>query len=233
MLGPESSQFHTAAAAPSEAFDAQALFEQHKSSVVNLAVKESFGPNIINKTIGSGFVIESNAAESICRIATDDHVVSAGGGAPTIVTFDDKKSLVAKIELRDPANDLAVLRIDGVTNTDEQCKSLKLSDKSEPAPVGADVLKLTSRMGTPDYSAGKVAEYFVRDLAEGIKLLPGENPKRNVMLINGHGDGGDSGGPIINRQGVAVAIDDMSGPGIIGATPSHYLKSHLDKLQDK
>jgi hypothetical protein len=59
-------------------FDAGALFNEHRNSVVRLSDSVSMGPNQIDNTRGSGFVIDrlDSASGIVCRIATDNHVIA-------------------------------------------------------------------------------------------------------------------------------------------------------------
>lgn len=220
-------------AAANGKFDAHALFEANKNSVVNIFAPTMFGPAKLERTLGSGFIIQANDAKSTCRIATDEHVLASANGAQK-VRFADGSSYKATVEVHDFENDLSILRIDGVQNASDKCKALRLGNETESAPaVGTDVVKLTARMVSQDYTSGPVAEYFVRKSADQVPLLPGENPDRKMMLVRANGETGDSGGPILNAEGTVVGVEDISGGAVLAATPAHHVKRHLENLQAK
>jgi S1-C subfamily serine protease len=216
----------TGASAP--AFDAQALFEQYRDSAVNVFDNVAFGALAIPQTLGSGFAIDVNAQKGFCRTATDNHVVK--DAASLMVRMSDGNEYPAILEHSDPANDLAILRIDGIANLEKVCKPIQLVDGTDAVTMDESVIKLTARMQTPDYAVATVEEYFKRSLARGLPLLPGENSERIMLSAAGPSDTGDSGGAIVTAKG-AVGVQDANGPGQMGITPAMYLKRDLEDVK--
>jgi len=154
---------------------AKQLREEWHQSVANIASRTSFAGQTLDQTIGSGFVAEVD--KDSLRIATDLHVVSELPDT-ALVRLDDGSTYTAKIEMQDKENDLAILRIDGVTDADKKYKAMPISSSEKAAAEGDECIKLSSRMDEPEASTGKIDSYFQRALATGLTLLPGEDPNR-------------------------------------------------------
>jgi S1-C subfamily serine protease len=219
------------------AFDASKLFEEHRDSVVRLSDTAMLGPNKIENTLGSGFAIDSlDSANSekdrvTCRIATDNHVVASPTPA-ALINMPDGTQYPFKVEARDPANDLAILKVDNVLK--EHCQPLELTDAPTPVGKGDNVVKLGARSGDVAFTAGTVETYFKREDARGLRMLPGEDGKREMLSVttkNNLAQGGDSGGPMFDTSGKVIAVMDAEGPYVIAGTPAHLLKKQLEKLQ--
>lgn len=210
------------------AFHAQDLFERNKESVVNIALRMSVAGQVLDQTLGSGFFIDNS--QNTCRVATDLHVVDKATSLS--VRLSDSKSYKAKIELEDPANDLAILKLENMADAKDICKPLELAEETEPVQAGQELLKLSARMNAPEYGKAKVEEYFLRKQAGALPLLSGENPERKMIYLAGPSQNGDSGGPIIDADGRVIGIDSAVGDGGFAVTPSFYLKKNLDVLKN-
>lgn len=134
---------------------------------------------------GTGFVVHPN------YILTNRHVIEDASNIvikhPTHRGWALKAQLVGK----DSTRDLALLR----------CESLKLSPLklcSSSAPRGSDVMVL----GYPQFD----------QIGMGLKSTRGSivsNPNReieNMLLVDAQINSGNSGGPIVNQAGQAVAV---------------------------
>lgn len=220
------------------AFDASKLFEEHRDSVVRISDTAMLGPNKIENTLGSGFAIDivdstaqSQSGNVSCRIATDNHVVANPTPAAAI-NMPDGKQYPFKVESRDAANDLAIIRVDDMPK--ENCLPLSLTDQSNPVLKGDTVVKLGARSGDVAFTEGNVETYFKREEARGLRMLPGEDGKRQMLSVttrNNFAQGGDSGGPMFDKSGKVIAVMDAEGPYVIAGTPAHLLKKQLEKLQ--
>ncbi len=214
-------------------FDAAALFKAHSQSVVRISDKATLGPNILDRTLGSGFAIDQldTANGSACRIATDNHVVAHPSGDAK-VNLTNGKAYPFTVELRDEANDLAVLKIENIPAA--ECLPLNITDKEKPVGPGDPVLKMGARNGDPEFTAGVVETYFRREEARGLPLLPGEDKERSMLSVTtkvNYSQGGDSGGPMLDSKGDVIAVMDAEGPNVIAGTPGHLLLQNLQKLR--
>lgn len=147
---------------------------------------------------GSGFLIDGDG-----RILTNYHVVS--GQAPQIqVTLPDQSKYKAEIMVRDPANDLALVRI----QPRKKLSFLRLSD-SDNLQVGQKVLAIGNPFGLEGTlttgiisSIGRtIADERGRELSGMIQTDAAINP-------------GNSGGPLLDSQGGVIGINTaIYGPG--------------------
>jgi serine protease Do len=228
-------------ASSSPAFDADALFREHKNSAVNIFTIASVGGgnviaggNFFPQTLGSGFVIDANKKENFCRVATDNH--TAKDGNPLKVRMSDDREYDATIEFSDPANDLAILKVSGVKNMESVCKPVPIVADQKPVAHGDKVVKISMREGSPTSAVGTVDTYFVRNQAPALRPWQGENTDRTMLFANGPADTGDSGAMVLTKRGV-IGIQDANTPDSkgMGITPSSYLKDDLDRVkkQDK
>ena len=162
---------------------------------------------------GSGVIISSDG-----YILTNNHVVE---DALTItVRTKDGKILPAKITGRDPATDLAVVKIDATGLT-----ASKLGD-SDAAKVGEWVVALGSPFGL-SYS-----------VTQGVLSAKGRgglgmNAIEDYLQTDASINPGNSGGPLVNLSGEVLGINTMivgRGSGIGFAVPSNIAKRVTEQL---
>lgn len=145
-------------------------------------------------TSGSGFFFNSSGF-----ILTNKHVVS-----DTTATYKvnyNGKDFQAQIVYRDPTNDLAIVKIDG-----SNYPTIKLGDSSQLS-MGQNVIAIGNALGQ-----------FTNMSSQGVVTSLSAN-----IVVNGEGGAseklkglvrssvklypGDSGGPLLNLDGQAVAIN--------------------------
>ncbi|CAN5157693.1 hypothetical protein BH11CYA1_BH11CYA1_07580 [soil metagenome] len=223
-------------------FDAAALFNQHKKSVVRVSDQVNFGGNLLENTVGSGFAIDylANSPKTetgdqkdsaACRFATDNHVV-AHTSKDAALELGNGNKYPFTVELRDEANDLAIVRVENVKKDD--CHPLEITDQETPLKAGDPVLKMGARYGTPGFTEGNVETYFKREEARGLPLLPGEDKNRTMLSAltkTNQAQGGDSGGPMLDATGKTIGVMDAEGPSVMAGTPAHLLLQNLQKLK--
>lgn len=146
--------------------------------------------------IGSGFVVSKDGL-----IITNKHVVSQEGASYKVITSDNQEYEVREIK-RDPANDLAVLRIDA-----HNLKPVKLGTSDE-LKVGQFVIAIGTALGEfrstvttgvisglgRGITAGSSFEGFVERLDDVIQTDAAINP-------------GNSGGPLLNSAGQVIGVN--------------------------
>jgi len=168
------------------------------------------------QALGSGFVISSDG-----HIITNNHVVE--DAAEIHVVFDDKTNVPATLVGRDPATDIAVLKIDPQPNM--AVATWGDSDSAEP---GSWVIAI----GSPFGLGGTVTVGVVSARSRDIRSGPYDDYIQTDASINR----GNSGGPLFNAHGevigVNTAIFSPSGVNIgIGfAVPSRTAQSVAEQL---
>jgi S1-C subfamily serine protease len=145
--------------------------------------------------LGSGWVLRSAGGSSV--LVTDYHVVQAvwtAGGAHTVSVKQDAKNYTGTITKVDPGDDLAAITVKQTLTA--------LSRSSSDALVGDSVLVVGSPLGL----SGTVANGIVSSFRNGL------------IQFSAPISPGDSGGPVVNRQGevIGVAESKLVGSGVEG-----------------
>jgi len=166
--------------------------------------------------VGSGFVMNREG-----YILTNNHVVE--DAEKIKVKFADGKESDARIIGRDPKTDLALLKVDGVSDL----HPLELGN-SDDLQVGSWVLAAGSPFGLGQtVTAGIVS-------AKGRVI--GSGPYDNFIQTDASINPGNSGGPLINLEGEVVGINTAiisSGQGIGFAIPINMAKEITPQLKEK
>jgi serine protease Do len=166
--------------------------------------------------VGSGFVINRNG-----YILTNNHVVEEADQIK--VKLSNGNEYKGKVVGRDPKTDLALLKIEGVSDL----HPLNLGN-SEDLKVGNWVVAVGSPFGLEQtVTAGIVS-------AKGRVI--GSGPYDNFIQTDASINPGNSGGPLINMRGEVVGINTAivaQGQGIGFAIPVNMAKEIAGQLQDK
>ena len=139
---------------------------------------------------GSGFVVDK-----LGHILTNNHVVDAG--AEYMVVFYDGRQMAATLVGRDPANDLAVLRVDDAADL----RPLPLG-RSTNVQVGDTVLAIGSPLGL----SGTVTSGIVSALDRRVQL--GAGGDRTAIQTDAPINLGNSGGPLVNTRGEVIGVNN-------------------------
>ncbi len=167
---------------------------------------------------GSGFFISADGFA-----VTNNHVVD--GADKVEVTTDDGKVHTAKVIGTDPRTDLALIKVDGISDF----PFAKLSD-GQPR-IGDWVLAVGNPFGLGGTVTAGIVSARGRDIGSG--------PYDDFIQIDAPVNKGNSGGPTFNTEGdvvgVNTAIYSPSGGsvGIAFAIPASTVKSVVKQLQDK
>lgn len=146
------------------------------------------------KSTGSGFLISNNG-----YIVTNYHVID--GANKISITFPSKNiDKIAKVKIKDPINDLAILEIQDFTLSDISYQDIPFTFASvKDVKIGQDVFTLGFPLGE---LMGKDAR-----LSTGvIQSLYGIQDEPTVYQINNPIQPGNSGGALFNRKGELVGI---------------------------
>ena len=162
---------------------------------------------------GSGWV----AAPGL--VVTAAHVV-AGERSTYVVAPRDEMRLDADVIAFDPKNDVAVLRVEGLT-----ARPLKLADPQERRPVGIVGYPLNGPLDIEPGRIGKTANVLTDDAY-------GKGPvDRTITSLAGSVRHGNSGGPAIDSDGrveLTVFASKVGSPGGYGI-PASVVRKALDK----
>lgn len=175
--------------------------------------------------VGSGIVIDTRG-----HILTNNHVID--GTDRLRVTFGDSKQVNAKVVGKDEETDLAVVRAELDTNSNEDGITLQPANfgNSEELKVGQIVMALGNPFGLtggPTVTAG-----IISSLNRNVQF---DNGILELVQTDAAINPGNSGGPLINTNGEVVAINTAKipyGQGIGFAVPINTVKSVLTDLVD-
>ena len=171
------------------------------------------------RALGSGFVINPEG-----QIITNHHVIS--GSSDVEVTMPDQTTYKATILVRDPQDDLALIKI----TPKKKLSFLNLGD-SDRLQVGQKVLAIGQPLGLQ----GTLTVGVVSTVGRSIE---GENNQRLEGMIQTDAaiNSGNSGGPLLDSQGNVVGINTaIYGPngniGIGFAMPINRVKNMLEDFR--
>lgn len=203
--------------------------ESVSKSVVNIASVRMMQDQLFRvfpvQGVGSGIVIDTRG-----HILTNNHVID--GTDRLRVTFGDSKQVNAKVVGKDEETDLAVVRAELDTNSNEDGITLQPANfgNSEELKVGQIVMALGNPFGLtggPTVTAG-----IISSLNRNVQF---DNGILELVQTDAAINPGNSGGPLINTNGEVVAINTAKipyGQGIGFAVPINTVKSVLTDLVD-
>jgi len=177
----------------------------------------------VKQDIGSGFIIDNGL------VVTNKHVVSDAAAAYKIITKDDQEHDVAKI-YRDPTNDIAILKVDGLTN-----QAVKLGD-SDQLKVGQFVIAIGTALGEFRHTVTTgVISGLGRGISAGDPFGGLAEQLDNVIQTDAAINPGNSGGPLLNSAGQVIGVNvavAQSGQNIGFALPINTVKQVVDSFQN-
>ncbi|HEX2438832.1 MAG TPA: trypsin-like peptidase domain-containing protein [Methylomirabilota bacterium] len=196
------------------------LSDQLKPALVYVSVRrtpgrdrEDEGPGEPRRSSGSGFIIDPGGL-----IVTNAHVVEDADWIQ--IRLADGRRFPGKVMGRDTRADLALIKLDGVSNL----PTLPLGD-SNRVRVGEFVLALGHPFGLEQTVSFGIVSRKGSSLGAS---LPGVDYIQTDASINP----GNSGGPLVNMAGQVVGVNSMAARnGSIGfAIPSSLVKMLVPPL---
>lgn len=176
----------------------------------------------IEQDIGSGFIVGSDGL-----IVTNKHVVSDPDAKYRVITSDDKTHDVVKI-YRDPANDIAIIKID-----QNGLQPVEMGN-SDSIKVGQLAIAIGTALGEFRHT---VTTGVISGVGRGIEAGgPFEGYVErldNVIQTDAAINPGNSGGPLLNSSGQVVGINTAiagNGENIGFAIPINVVKDALDNF---
>jgi len=205
--------------------------ETPKRRVIQFNPFGGFSSGIVGgqpQDIGSGFIVSADGL-----VITNKHVVSQSGATYKVITKDNKEYPVKQIS-RDPANDVAVLKIDPAPAGGAGLKPVELGDSSK-LKVGQFVIAIGTALGEFRHTvtagvisglgrgitAGSAYEGYVEKLDDIIQTDAAINP-------------GNSGGPLLNSAGQVIGVNVAVAQGannVAFALPINVVKDSLNQFK--
>lgn len=145
---------------------------------------------------GSGFIVSSDGL-----IVTNKHVVSDKNADYTVLMNDGKQKYSAKVLARDPANDIAIIKIDA-----KGLPTAVLGDSGK-LEVGQSVITIGNALAEFQNTAGAG---IVSGLSRSITASGAGNGSEqltNIIQTDATINPGNSGGPLINLNGEVVGVN--------------------------
>lgn len=179
-------------------------------------------PQNVEQDIGTGFIISADGL-----IVTNKHVVADTSAKYKVIVGKDEAVEVKEI-YRDPANDLAILRIDkkGLT-------PVNMGD-SDKLKVGQTVIAIGTALGE---FRSTVTKGVISGLGRGITAgspLEGSEKLDNVIQTDAAINPGNSGGPLFNSNGEVIGVNvavSQNGQGIGFALPINLVKDSINNFK--
>jgi len=179
---------------PTEALDIR-IYRQASPAVVNITsriLEMDFFFNVVPvQGIGSGFIIDDRG-----HVLTNFHVVQ--GARQLDVALSDKTHYPARVIGADPANDVALLKIEP---RGKRLPTVPLGDSSR-LQVGQHVLAI----GNPFGLQGTLTAGVVSALGRTIRAEEGRLIE-DLIQTDASINHGNSGGPLLNTRGEVVGIN--------------------------
>jgi S1-C subfamily serine protease len=173
---------------------------------------------------GSGFVLDEEG-----HLLTNNHVV-AGSNDISVKLGDSETSYPAEVVGRDPATDLALLKVDAPA---DQLHPLPLGDSSR-LEVGDPVIAIGNPFGLDRTVTSGIVSALQRQIE-----APNGFSISNVIQTDAAINPGNSGGPLINGAGQVVGVNSQietaGGGGNVGigfAIPIDTAREVVAQLRD-
>jgi S1-C subfamily serine protease len=187
----------------STALDSQSAREAAIAKVMP-AVVEVIGQVSQGTALGSGVIVDNNG-----DIVTNNHVVN--GASSLQVVLSNGRSVAAQLVGTDPANDLAVLRIQPYAGM----VVATLGDSSK-LTIGQEVLAIGNPLGYSGTATSGVVSALNRNAQESRSVN-----LNGLIQISTPINPGNSGGALINLQGEVVGIPTLSAVNSETNTPAN------------
>jgi len=204
------------------------IAEQVSPSVVSIVTESTVrdrtsfsGGSRVQSGAGTGVIISKDG-----YVLTNRHVIPDGTSDLEIVTTDGKTYENVRVVGRDPQNDLAFLKINGVDNL----QPAVIGDSSE-SNVGQRVVAIGNALGQFDATVTSgIISGVNRSVQAGDRLTGIEN-LTNLLQTDAAINPGNSGGPLVNISGEVIGINtavSQDAEGIGFAIPINDAKGLIE-----
>jgi serine protease Do len=171
-------------------------------------------PQVRSMSSGSGFFISAEG-----HIVTNDHVL--GEAQEVVVVTTDERKLRARVVGRDPATDLAVVKVDGA-----DFPFVSFSRAANPR-VGEAVIAIGNPFGLGTTATSGIVSAYGRNIGSAYV---------DFVQLDAAINQGNSGGPTFNAQGEVVGVNSAifsptgANVGIGFAIPAALARQVTDQL---
>ena len=185
-------------------------------------IRRSAGEDEQQQDIGTGFVISKDGL-----IVTNRHVVSDSSAKYKVIIGKDDMVEVKQI-YRDPANDLAILKVDR-----DSLVPVNMGD-SDKIKVGGTVIAIGTALGQ---FRSTVTTGVISGVGRGITAgdpWSGAEKIDNVIQTDAAINPGNSGGPLFNSSGEVVGVNvavSQAGQNIGFALPINLVKESIENFK--
>ena len=169
----------------------QLVYEAVRPSLVLIQTQISNAQGLANSGLGSGVVVDASG-----DILTSLHVVA---DASTIqVTFADGTQSSGVVQVRQPQNDIAVLR------ASQPPANLVPATLGNPhaMQVGSEAFVV----GNPFGLSGSMSSGIISGLDRSFQIPNSDQVLHGLIQVDAAVNPGNSGGPLLNRDGQVVGI---------------------------
>lgn len=215
------------------------IFDAYRSDVANVVAFFSYKGKQVGGSIGSGFFLKEAGYKGPeqCELATSNHVITPEGKGLDLqkleITMDNGDRYEGHVIGRDPAHDLAFIKLDGVKDPEATCKSLPLMDRDPN--MGETYTRISRNRWESDFRKGKYLGESTREKME-LPTLEGEDTKRRMLEFDAFVSTGHSysGAPFINDKGEIAALHEGGQAEFRSvATPASDIAIELKKVHEQ
>jgi S1-C subfamily serine protease len=202
----------------------QQIYDQVSPAVVEIIIDNEVEGSLSQSGFGSGFLIDREG-----HIATNNHVIE--GNDRVRVKFRDGRYATATVLGRNPANDVALIKVDPAVVAD--IEPVDLGDSSRVRPG-----QLAIAIGNPFRMEGTVTAGIISGLNRSLPSELGRSIS-GVIQTDALIAPGNSGGPLLNSAGQVVGINSAIEVPLAGvlqrtagfAVPINALNQSLPQLK--
>ncbi len=165
------------------------------------------------RSAGTSFLIDAKG-----YLVTNSHVIN---NAATLVVVNNGREYYAKAVYNDPANDIAILKIDDKDFT--ALASLPYSIRKSNADLGEEIFTLGYPRNQIVYGKGYLS------------AQSGHNDDTLSVQISVDANPGNSGGPVFDRNGDIIGIlnsREVNADGVVFANKASNITKALNRLKE-
>lgn len=196
------------------------------SIVTESTARSVYGGLAQQQSAGTGIIISADG-----YILTNRHVIPDGASNVQVVLSDGSKYQNVKVVGRDSLNDLAFLKISGVSNL----TAAKLGD-SGTAGVGDKVVAIGNALGQYQTTVTSgIISAIGRPLTASDESGASSEQLENLLQTDAAINPGNSGGPLVNINGEVIGINTAvasEAQGIGFAIPINDAKGLIKSVTD-